>query len=406
MKKSPSFTLIEILIVLALISILAGILILTIKPQEIFKRARDSKRISDLKNLEKALDSIYASTSTFSELTYASPNTVYISLPDNNPNCSSWLSELPSLPSGWSYRCSATPTNIDGTGWIPIPFSNFPILNISQLFIDPINKPPYYYSFVAGGSYAVYAELENPKHPASKNDGDNYPHLFSVGTNKRLIDQAQGLVGYWPFDEGSGTIAYDYSGNGNNGTLCNGSTCGVQGPTWTTGKVGGALSFDGVDDYVNVGNNAILQVSTDITVVAWVKFPTVSAVGIAVGKYGNSGESGWILLHTSAGNFKFDGRDGSGSYRSSGPSQEIDDNQWHHVGGQRKGSIWKIFVDGVQANSNNVVTSGSIAAALDNVYIGRYSLPGYIFNGLIDDVRIYNRALSDAEIKALYDATK
>jgi prepilin-type N-terminal cleavage/methylation domain-containing protein len=185
MKKSPSFTLIEILIVLALISILAGVLILTIKPQEIFKRARDSKRISDLKNLEKALDSIYASTSTFSELTYASSNIVYISLPDNNPNCSSWLSELPSLPSGWSYHCSATPTNINGTGWIPIPFSNFPILNISQLFIDPLNKPPYYYSFVVGGSYAVYAQLEDPKNQASKNDNDNYPHLFSVGTNKR-----------------------------------------------------------------------------------------------------------------------------------------------------------------------------------------------------------------------------
>jgi hypothetical protein len=161
-----------------------------------------------------------------------------------------------------------------------------------------------------------------------------------------------------------------------------------------------------VDDYVNAGNNASLQISTDITVVVWVKFPTVSAVGIAVGKYGNSGESGWILLHTSAGNFKLDGRDGSGNYRSSGPSQEIDDNQWHHVVGQRKGSIWKIFVDGAQANSNNVGTSGSIAAALDNVYIGRYSLPGYIFNGLIDEVRIYNRALSDSEIKALYEATK
>ncbi len=89
------------------------------------------------------------------------------------------LSEFPSLPSGWSYKCSATPKNIDGTGWIPIPFSNFPILNISQLFIDPINKPPYYYFFVAGGSYAVYAQLEDPKNQASKNNQGKYPHLFS-----------------------------------------------------------------------------------------------------------------------------------------------------------------------------------------------------------------------------------
>jgi len=52
--------------------------------------------------------------------------------------------------------------------------------------------------------------LEDPKNQASKNDQDNYPHLYSVGSNKRLIDKAQGLVGYWPFDEGTGTIAYDY----------------------------------------------------------------------------------------------------------------------------------------------------------------------------------------------------
>jgi hypothetical protein len=50
-----------------------------------------------------------------------------------------------------------------------------------------------------------------------------------------------GLVGWWKFDEGSGTVAYDSSGNGNDGNLTNG-------PTWTTGKIGGALSFDGVND--------------------------------------------------------------------------------------------------------------------------------------------------------------
>jgi hypothetical protein len=87
-----------------------------------------------LKILKKIMDTFYATEQTFYELNYASTNVVYISLKDNDPNCSNWLSQLPSLPSGWSYHCSANPTNIDGTGWIPIPFSNFPILNISQLF--------------------------------------------------------------------------------------------------------------------------------------------------------------------------------------------------------------------------------------------------------------------------------
>jgi prepilin-type N-terminal cleavage/methylation domain-containing protein len=183
-QNSKSFTLIELLIVLAIIAILATVLILTIKPGAIFSRARDTKRIGDLKNIEKIMD-ILSTDQTFNELNYASPNVVYISLPDSSPTCSSWLSQLPSLPSGWSYRCSATPTNIDGTGWIPIPFSNFPILNISQLFIDPINKPPYYYSFVVGGSYEVEAKLES-NFQASLNDGGDSGGFYEKGTNLTL----------------------------------------------------------------------------------------------------------------------------------------------------------------------------------------------------------------------------
>jgi prepilin-type N-terminal cleavage/methylation domain-containing protein len=132
-QNSKSFTLIELLIVLAIIAILSVVLILTIKPGIFFARARDTKRIGDLKNIEKIMD-ILSTDQTFNELNYASPNVVYISLPDSSSTCGSWLSQLPSLPSGWSYRCSATPTNIDGTGWIPIPFSNFSYLKYLSTF--------------------------------------------------------------------------------------------------------------------------------------------------------------------------------------------------------------------------------------------------------------------------------
>jgi hypothetical protein len=133
---------------------------------------------------------ILSTDQTFNELSYASPNVVYISLQDSSSNCGSYLSELPSFPSGWSYHCSATPTNIDGTGWIPIPFNNFPILNISQLLIDPINKPPYYYSFVVGGSYEVTAALEadpnkGPEAVGGK-DGGDHNFVYEAGTNKKL----------------------------------------------------------------------------------------------------------------------------------------------------------------------------------------------------------------------------
>jgi prepilin-type N-terminal cleavage/methylation domain len=107
--KNKSFTLIELIIVLSIISILVTILIATIKPIEIFKKTRDSKRIADLKNIEKTIDLLYSTYPNFNELNYASTNIVYISLKDNSPTCSSYISKLPSLPSGYQYRCSANP---------------------------------------------------------------------------------------------------------------------------------------------------------------------------------------------------------------------------------------------------------------------------------------------------------
>jgi uncharacterized delta-60 repeat protein/prepilin-type N-terminal cleavage/methylation domain-containing protein len=194
-QNSKSFTLIELLIVLALISILATILILTINPGGIFSKARDTKRINDLKNIEKIMDTLYSTEYTFNELNYVSPNVIYISLKDSSSTCGSWLSQLPSLPSGWSYRCSATPTNIDGTGWIPIPFNNFPILNISQLFIDPINKPPYYYTFVFKECNEFTALLEKI----------NYEYIISCSKN-RLTPISRGTLRNF-----LATIGGDYS---------------------------------------------------------------------------------------------------------------------------------------------------------------------------------------------------
>jgi hypothetical protein len=343
------------------------------------------------------MDTLYATDQTFNELNYASSNVVYISLPDNNTNCSNWLSQLPSLPSGWSYRCSANPTNIDGSGWIPIPFNSFPILNISQLPIDPRNQPPYYYSFVVGGSYAVYGQLEDPKHQASKNDGDNYPHLFSAGNNKRLIDQAQGLVGYWPFDEGSGTIAKDYSGNGNNGTL-------VNGPTWTTGKVGGALSFDGVDDYVRVPYNPNLNVlNNKFTIAMWLNMNTQTGTErYILGKFNYLNSGYYIFMYSGENKVSF-GFHGGGIVWILKTS-DITYNQWQHIAVTLDGNIMKVYLNGILISSTNGV--GAIGTDTNNLTIGGITPSLRVGNKFIDDARIYNRALSDAEIQALYNATK
>ena len=73
-----------------------------------------------------------------------------------------------------------------------------------------------------------------------------------------------GLVGWWEFDEVSGMVANDSSGNGNDGNLMNG-------PTWSIGKIGGALSFDGVDDFVFLGNPSEIGLSGNQSFSMWLK---------------------------------------------------------------------------------------------------------------------------------------
>jgi prepilin-type N-terminal cleavage/methylation domain-containing protein len=424
--KSKNFTLVEMIIVLALISILAVILLVAIRPFEIFKKARDAQRIADLNRIDQIITVIYTQDFSFSELNYASPNVVYISLKDSSATCTSWLSQLPSLPSGWSYHCSATPTSMNGNGWIPIPFSDYPIIALSQLPIDPINQPPYYYSFVVGGSYEIEAKLES-NFQASLNDGGDSGGFYEKGTNLTLtppearsgsrftkddVDKilkiscptcSQGLVGYWPFDEGSGTIAKDYSGNNNNGTLCNGGTCPAQGPTWTTGKVGSALNFDGADDYVTIPDSPSINLGTgDFTLVAWIKAATTQTTYPQILSKRGTTANGFLFGLWSNGNLFMQI---AGANYPIATDPNLRDNNWHYVVAVRRGSTVTYYIDGANKGSFTSTASMSSTHAL---WIGRDEpAAGFTpFNGLIDEIHIYNRALSDSEIKALYEATK
>src|SRR3989338_1050752 len=100
-----------------------------------------------------------------------------------------------------------------------------------------------------------------------------------------------GLVGYWSMNENSGTVASDFSGNGNRGILTNG-------PTWVDGKRGKALNFDGVDDYVNAGSAGNFERTNSFTVSLWIKRnpnPTVTEAVVAK-EVGSGTFQGWGLL--------------------------------------------------------------------------------------------------------------
>jgi len=200
------------------------------------------------------------------------------------------------------------------------------------------------------------------------------------------------LVGHWRFDEGSGTTANDQSGNGNDGTLIND-------PVWEIGIINGALQFDGIDDYVNCGNDASLNVTDAVTIAAWVKLnsvPPAFSVLIA-GKYAaywlEWRETKVLSLSMYI----------NGAYNGSGPTLDLADGDWHHIALTYDGTQKKGYYDKQEVFSEGA--SGAIDVAGNNFLVGESHAASAGYNGcpdgLIDDVRVYNRALTQEEIQLM-----
>ena len=197
-----------------------------------------------------------------------------------------------------------------------------------------------------------------------------------------------GQVAAYAFDEGSGTTIEDSSGNNNTGTLTNG-------PTWTTGKIGGALSFDGVNDYVDLGNPLSLRPVNQITISAWINPTDVSTSKTIVSKDITGAVDYFFRVQGPGGvrcNFEGLVLDLVGNY--------VLTNVWQHLACTYDGSIVSIYKDGILLGSSaaSAVTYSDSGASIN---IGRRDEGGggLYFPGLIDDLRIYNRALSQAEIQ-------
>ena len=400
-RFQSGLSLVELLIVVAIIGILGTAAAIAINPVELLKQARDGRRIADLQAIDRALG-MYKQDG---KSAFGDANTVYVSLVDTASSaCASH--NLPSLPSGWSYRCVTSEDALrknDGTGWIPVDFTSISTgSSIPTLPVDPTNNASsgFYYAYVTGGGRWVLASLlESAKYLKDKaaTDGGTDDGRLEIGSKLSLWSQASGLVGYWKFDEGTGTTARDYSGNNNNGTL-------VNGPTWTTGKVGGALSFDGVDDYVSVSDSNSLDIANAITIEAWVFWP-VSAVKEMIVKNNNANNApGAYELFQNTNKVSFRLLKG-GVMTTLTSNTSLSLNVWHHILGIWNGSSMRIFIDGV-GDSNTLSLTAPIDITAGKLTIGAYADSRYPLNGLIDEVRIYNRPLSDAEIKAIYDATK
>lgn len=214
------------------------------------------------------------------------------------------------------------------------------------------------------------------------------------------------------FDEGVGSVVHDESGNNNNGTPYPG-TGGSQTATssmWDLGgKFGGAMQFDGVDDYINAGNSTSIQLTSQGTLSAWVKFTNTALYPVILGNANFATDRNGYLLYANwqkTGDFYLQLNDASGWIYIKTDNGGYNDNKWHHVVGTFDGRYMNIYVDGERA-ANPVAQTRNAVSGLHNLTVGKDPAnPATYWNGFIDEVKIYNFALNVDEVKSLYNQSK
>jgi len=210
----------------------------------------------------------------------------------------------------------------------------------------------------------------------------------------------RGLVGWWLMNEGAGRKIYDLSGNGNRGTL-------VGNTHWVSGQYGSCLSFDGDGDYVSLGTPIS---GYPFTLMAWARFGADidrSAVLVSLANSSYWGTYYSIGAATWGSYFRGDvwaRIDGGTTYVINASPYAYPWDGWHHVTGVfASATDRKLFVDSVLVGTDD--DSVAFSASVDRIFFGALadSSPTDYWNGKIDSVRIYNRALRAEQIKSLYD---
>ena len=204
-----------------------------------------------------------------------------------------------------------------------------------------------------------------------------------------------GCIGLWLLNETGGLSAYDLSGNNNHGTLTNG-------PTWTPGRSGQALKFDGVDDYVNIVDSAQILAPDALTFAAWVKilsgWNATDRIASKKGSLTWDATSGWSLETTSTAEMRFLG---SGSQFGDGLSINWTVDEWFYLVTTKEAAATQVkgYKNGSYVDDQ---TCDTIAQNTQPLTLASFFTQGNNIPIVLDDVRLYNRALSMQEIQWLY----
>lgn len=345
-KKVLAFSLLEILLVIAIMSVLAGIILFTLNPAERINLANEAKAVANTKDIEKALRA-------------------YIL--DNGGNTPTGFSTI--TQSGIYDVCKYGQTtgciNLDSVvsaGYM----ANIPVDSRNSAIYTTGYKVDYN---VSSKNISIY----------NKEMYDQKIKYCAPGDNCR------GPIVEWLFEQGSGITALDTGGNNNHGTLING-------PVWVDGKSGKALSFDGVDDFINTGYKVQ---SGARSYFFWVKYNSLTGPGgyslsgtQQVGAYTYSG-----IINGGQGYYYAGNNGGTYNYTFS-----VD--QWYHVGFTMDGvNATKLYVNGRQVDTKTYSADNTATA---DFLIGKVA-GSHNINGVIDQVRVYNYLRTPAQIAWEYN---
>lgn len=222
-------------------------------------------------------------------------------------------------------------------------------------------------------------------------------------------------VAHWKFDECEGTVAHDASGNENHGTINIGATgtqttagtCSTSG-AWANGASGkfeGSLKFDGTDDYASIPNSSSLQVGGTFSIAAWIKPTSLSSrYGIFSTRLNNPSGSWQLEVGTASGGSNRVGVSGFNTWIKETTNDALTPNVWNHV----------VYTRSSNSDTGNIYVNGNLAPIFrsttytitdnaDAKVIGQGTSSGQFFPGQIDDIRLYNYALSPAQVQKVFN---
>jgi len=341
--------------------------------------------------------SIPSATSQYPTVTYTSPGTYSVSLTVTGPGGSATKTQPNAItvttpPPVANF--SATPTS--GVAPVAVNFTDTSTGSISSRswnFGDGTTStevnPSHTYS--VSGSYTVSLTVTGPSGSGSDTKTNN--NFISVSsssiTTNQLTSNSNGLVAAYGFEEASGTMIADASGNGNNGTI-------NEAVRITAGKYGNALKFDGVNDWVTVNDSASLDLSAGMTLEAWVYPQSLAGWNNVILKEVSGGLSYGLYANSDA--------DGASAYINNGSDRGVAEpaqlalNQWTHLVGTYDGQVQRLYINGIEVAKT--AQNGLIQQSSGVLHIGGNSVWGEYFQGYIDEVRIYNRALTASEVNS------